>query len=61
MALHCGIDLHSRDCWLAIPGDDLEVVREAKVGNDLEARVEVLDPFRGDLQGVVVESTFNWH
>ena len=36
MALYCGIDLHSRDCWPAIFGEGLKVVQEAKVGNDLD-------------------------
>ena len=61
MALYCGIDLHSRDCWLAILDGGLKVVREAKVGNDLEAILEVLEPYRDDLEGVAVESTFNWY
>ena len=61
MALYCGIDLHSRDCWLAILDDRLKVVREAKVGNDLEAIVEILEPYREDLEGIAVESTFNWY
>ena len=61
MALYCGIDLHSRDCWLAILDEGLKVVQEAKVGNDLEAILQVLDPYRGDLEGVAVESTFNWY
>jgi len=61
MAMYCGIDLHSRDCWLAILDDELKVVREAKVGNDLEAILEVLEPYREDLGGIAVESTFNWY
>jgi transposase len=61
MALYCGIDLHSRDCWLAILDEGLKVVQEAKVGNDLEALLHVLEPYREDLEGVAVESTFNWY
>ena len=61
MALYCGIDLHSRDCWLAILDGGLKVVREAKVGNDLEAILEILEPYREDLKGIAVESTFNWY
>ena len=61
MELYCGIDLHSRDCWLAILDDELRVVREAKVGNDLEAILEILEPYREDLKGIAVESTFNWY
>jgi len=61
MALYCGIDLHSRDCWLAILDDGLKVVREAKIGNDLGAILEALEPYREDLEGIAVESTFNWY
>jgi transposase len=61
MALYCGIDLHSRDCWLAILDDRLDVVREAKVSNDLEAILLLLEPYREDLEGIAVESTFNWY
>ena len=60
MALYCGIDLHSRDSWLAILNEELEVVGETKVGNDLEAIIRVLEPHREALEGVAVESTFNW-
>jgi len=61
MALYCGIDLHSRNCWLAILDTRLKVVEEAKVGNDLEELLQVLEPYREDLVGVAVESTFNWY
>ncbi len=61
MALYCGIDLHSRDSWLAILNEGLEVVGETKVGNDLEAILRVLEPHREALEGVAVESTFNWY
>ena len=30
MALYCGIDLHSRDSWLAVLDEGLKVVQEAK-------------------------------
>ncbi len=61
MALYCGIDLHSRDSWLAILDDGLEVIGETKVGNDLETILRVLEPHREALAGVAVESTFNWY
>jgi len=61
MALYCGMDLHSRDCWPAILDEGLEVVREAKVKNELEALLHVLEPYREDLAGKAVESTFNWY
>jgi hypothetical protein len=61
MTLYCGIDLHSRDSWLAILDDGLEVIGETKVGNDLETILRVLEPHREALAGVAVESTFNWY
>jgi transposase len=61
MALYCGIDLHSRDSWLAILDEGLEVIGETKVGNDLETILRVLEPHREALAGVAVESTFNWY
>ena len=61
MALYCGIDLHSRDCWLAILDERLKVVHEIKVGNDLEALLQILEPYREDLEGIAVESTYNWY
>ena len=42
MALYCGIDLHSRDCWLAMLDERLEVIWETKVGNDLEQILRLL-------------------
>jgi len=61
MALYCGIDLHSRDCWLAVLDERLKVVHETKVGNDLQALLQVLEPYREELEGVAVESTYNWY
>jgi transposase len=53
MALYCGIDLHSRDCWLAILDEGQKVVQQAKVGNDLEALLQMLEPFREDMKDQV--------
>ena len=61
MALYCGIDLHSRDCWLAILDERQKVVHETKVGNDIQALLQVLEPYREDLEGVAVVSTYNWY
>jgi len=61
MALYCGIDLHSRKSWIAIVDDRLEVVRETGVENDLVRILEVLNSYREELVGVVVESTWNWY
>ena len=61
MALYCGIDLHSTNCWICVLEDGRNVVREKKTGNDLAAILAFLEPYRSDLEGIAVESTFNWY
>lgn len=61
MALYCGIDLHSSKSWIAIVNEGLEVVLETSVANDLGEVLRVLEPYREELEGVAVESTFNWY
>jgi len=61
MALYCGIDLHSSKSWIAILDEGLEVVQETSVANDLGEVLRVLEPYREGLEGVAVESTFNWY
>ena len=61
MALYCGIDLHSSKSWIAILDEELEVVQETSVVNDLGEVLRVLEPYREELEGVAVESTFNWY
>jgi len=61
MALYCGIDLHSRVSWIAILDERLKVVRLTKVDNDLEGILGVLESYREELEGIAVESTFNWY
>jgi transposase len=61
MALYCGIDLHSTRSWIAILDQKLNPVRQAKFDNDLATIVGFLEPYRTDLAGIAVESTFNWY
>jgi transposase len=61
MALYCGIDLHSSKSWIAILDERLEVVQETSVANDVGEVLRVLEPYREELEGVAVESTFNWY
>ena len=61
MALYSGIDLHSTNCWITIIDEDKKVIRETKVGNDLETILRFLAPDRAEIEGIAVESTFNWY
>lgn len=61
MRAYCGIDLHSTNCWIAILDEELNVVEDGRVANDLEAVLAMLGKHRDALEGVAVESTFNWY
>lgn len=61
MALYCGIDLHSRNHCLVILNQELEPVVERRGRNDLEKILKRLEPYRQELVGVAVESTYNWY
>jgi transposase len=46
---------------MSIIDEDQRVVRETKLGNDLARILRYLEPYRAELVGVAVESTFNWY
>lgn len=59
MALYSGIDLHSNNNWLVVLEGAEKVVKQKKLPNDLARVVGELDPYRDELEGVAVESTWN--
>jgi transposase len=61
MALYAGIDLHSRTTYLGILDGELKRVFKKKTANDLELILNTLEPFRDDISGIAVESTYNWY
>ena len=61
MKLYGGIDLHANNSVLVVLDEQERVVYEKRLGNDLDVIVRALEPYRGELEGVVVESTFNWY
>jgi transposase len=61
MGLYCGIDLHSNNNWVVVLEGTDKVVKEKKLPNDLGRVIEELDPYREELEGVAVESTWNWY
>jgi transposase len=61
MGLYGGIDLHASTNHLGvIDGDRKRVVRK-KLRNDPELILDVLKPYKADMVGIVVESTYNWY
>ncbi|MEX3788832.1 IS110 family transposase [Paraburkholderia sp. BR14374] len=58
---YSGIDLHSNNAVVAVIDDQDRVLYCKRLANDLSSIIAVLALFREDLQGVVVESTYNWY
>ena len=61
MSLYCGVDLHSTNCYLSIINKELKLVMQTRLDNELGAVLAALAPHREEIEGVVVESTFNWY
>lgn len=61
MKLYAGIDLHSNNNFIGILNEKDKEVYKKKLPNDLPAVLQEIEPYREDLAGIVVESTFNWY
>jgi transposase len=61
MTLYVGVDLHSNNNYLGIVDRENKTVFRKKLPNDLSKVLSVLEPFRSDVAGIAVESTFNWY
>jgi transposase len=58
---YAGVDLHSNNSYLRIIDKKEKKLLKKKMPNDLEEILRELKPYRKDLEGIVVESTFNWY
>ena len=61
MKLYGGIDLHSNNCVFSICNSDGAVIARRKLPNEFDVISSYLAPFKKQLVGLVVESTFNWY
>jgi transposase len=61
MAAYVGIDLHSSNNYIGIINHENERLFGKKMPNDLNRIINILEPFKNDLKGIVVESTYNWY
>lgn len=61
MGLYGGIDLHSTNSYLSIIDGADRVVVEGRAPNELDLILRTLEPYRGELVGIAVESTYNWY
>jgi transposase len=61
MKLYSAADLHSNNHFLAIIDEQDKRILEKRLPNDLALTLKTLEPYRPDIAGVAVESTFNWY
>ncbi|MFC1817012.1 transposase [Thermodesulfobacteriota bacterium] len=61
MKAYAGIDLHSSNNFVGIIDENDQRLYSKRLPNRLGNVLLALEPFRDNLEGVVVESTFNWY
>ncbi len=60
MGLYGAFDLHSSNSYLGIIDGNGKRVFKKKLKNDEGLILKGLDPFKSNIEGIVVESTYNW-
>lgn len=61
MKLYSGIDLHSNNSVVVLLDEEDQTVYQRQLGNDLQTILAALEPYREKIQGLAVESTYNWY
>lgn len=61
MKLYAGDDLHSSNNYLAIIDENGKRAFKKKLANSPAVILEALRPYKSDIAGIVVESTYNWY
>ena len=59
--VYAGIDLHSSNNFIGIIDETDKRLYGKKLPNDTETILKALEPFRENLVGVAIESTYNWY
>ena len=61
MKVYCGIDLHSNNNVVVLSDEADRVLYRKRLPNELGKVLEALEPYREQLVGIAVESTYNWY
>jgi transposase len=61
MTSYAGIDLHSSNCYLAVIDEQQRRLFSKRLPNSMDHILASLQPYKDELSGVVVESTYNWY
>jgi transposase len=61
MKVYAGIDLHSSNNYVGIIDEQDQRLYQKRLPNQIEHILVALEPFKESIEGVVVESTYNWY
>lgn len=61
MKVYVGMDLHATNTYVGVVDEENKVLHKQRFRNELPLILSGLDPFKKDIEGIVVESTFNWY
>jgi transposase len=61
MEVYAGIYLHSTNNYLGVIDEQDRRLYKKRLPNDLDTVLLALEPFKKELVGLVVESTYNWY
>ncbi len=61
MRLYTAFDLHSNNSYLGIIDENGTRIYKRKLQNDPARIIETLKPFKTDIAGIAIESTYNWY
>lgn len=61
MKLYGAIDLHSNNSVTVVSDEQDQALYNRRLPNDLPTILRAFEPYRQKLQGIAVESTFNWY
>ncbi|MEK7789894.1 MAG: transposase, partial [Planctomycetota bacterium] len=61
MSYYVGIDLHSDNNYIGVIDKKDSRILGKKLPNDLDVILKALEPFQKKIQGIVIESTYNWY
>ena len=61
MQTYAGIDLHSSNNYIGIIDGNDKRLYSKRHDNNLKQVIKALEPFEKNLQGIAIESTYNWY
>ena len=61
MQAYAGIDLHSTNNYIGIIDQQDQRIFQKRLPNSISQILMALKPFKKDIEGIAIESTYNWY